>query len=59
MEDTRIAYIRNEDLENVLKANLAMAVAIIKVLNKRLMDAQQQVKTWLFITVMDVPLKCW
>jgi CRP/FNR family cyclic AMP-dependent transcriptional regulator len=44
MEDTRIAYIRNEDLENVLKANPAMAVAIIKVLNKRLMDAQQQVK---------------
>ena len=54
MEDTRIAYIRNEDLENVL-ANPAMAVAIIKVLNKRLMDAQHV--TWLFL-LSWTPLKC-
>ncbi|HHY81349.1 MAG TPA: Crp/Fnr family transcriptional regulator [Clostridiales bacterium] len=45
IEDARIALIRNEDLENVLKAHPSMAVAIIKVLNKRLIDAQQQVKS--------------
>jgi CRP-like cAMP-binding protein len=36
MEKARIAIIRNEDLEKVLKAHPSMAVAIIKVLNKRL-----------------------
>ncbi len=45
MEKSRIAIIRNEDLEKVLKAHPSMAVAIIKVLNKRLYDAQQQVKS--------------
>lgn len=45
LEDARIAFIRNEDLEKVLKDHPAMAVAIIKVLNKRLMDAQQRVKS--------------
>lgn len=45
LEKARIAVIRNEDLEKVLKAHPSMAVAIIKVLNKRLMDAQQQVKS--------------
>ncbi|NLC44106.1 MAG: Crp/Fnr family transcriptional regulator [Clostridiales bacterium] len=45
MEDARIAIIRNADLEKVLKDHPAMAVAIIKVLNKRLIDAQQQVKS--------------
>jgi len=45
MEKARIAKIRNEDLEKVLKAHPSMAVAIIKVLNKRLIDAQQRVKS--------------
>ena len=45
LEQARIAIIRNEDLEKVLKDHPAMAVAIIKVLNKRLIDAQQQVKS--------------
>ncbi|HHT64649.1 MAG: Crp/Fnr family transcriptional regulator [Caldicoprobacterales bacterium] len=45
LEQARIAVIRNEDLEQVLKDHPPMAVAIIKVLNKRLMDAQQQVKS--------------
>ena len=45
MEDAKIARIRNEDLEKVLKDHPSMAVAIIKVLNKRLIDAQQQVKS--------------
>lgn len=45
MEKSRIGKIRNEDLEQVLKAHPSMAVAIIKVLNKRLIDAQQRVKS--------------
>ena len=45
MEKSKIAIIRNEDLEKVLKAHPSMAVAIIKVLNKRLIDAQQRVKS--------------
>jgi CRP/FNR family transcriptional regulator len=45
IEDARIAYIRNDDLEKVLMGHPSMAVAIIKVLNKRLMDAQAQVKS--------------
>lgn len=45
IEKSRIGKIRNEDLEQVLKAHPSMAVAIIKVLNKRLIDAQQRVKS--------------
>lgn len=45
IEEAVIACIRNEDLEKVLMAHPHMAVAIIKVLNKRLMDAQAQVKS--------------
>lgn len=45
VEDCRIATIRNEDLEKVLIEHPSMAVAIIKVLNKRLINAQARVKS--------------
>lgn len=45
IEDTRIAIIHNEDLEKVLIEHPSMAIAIIKVLNKRLINAQSQVKS--------------
>lgn len=45
IEDGRIAFIHNADLEQVLINHPSMAVAIIKVLNKRLMTAQSQVKS--------------
>ncbi len=45
VDDCRIATIRNEDLEKVLIEHPSMAVAIIKVLNKRLINAQAQVKS--------------
>lgn len=45
LEDSRIALIRNSDLEKVLRQNPDIAVGMIRILNKRLMEAQSQIKS--------------
>jgi CRP/FNR family transcriptional regulator len=48
IEDGIIAYIRNADMEKVLQVNPKIAVAIIKALNKRLIESQSQVERLAF-----------
>ncbi|WIV10657.1 Crp/Fnr family transcriptional regulator [Proteiniborus sp. MB09-C3] len=44
IESSVILSISNEDLENIIRENPDMALNIIKVLNKRLKDAQSRIK---------------
>ncbi len=48
IEDGTIAYIRNCDMENTLRSNPQIAIAIIKALNKRLIESQAQVERLAF-----------
>lgn len=48
IEDGIIVYIRNADMERVLESNPKIAIAIIKALNKRLIDSQSQVERLAF-----------
>lgn len=48
IEDGIIAFIRNADMERVLENNPKIAIAIIKALNKRLIDSQSQVESLAF-----------
>ena len=48
IEDGIIAFIRNADMERALENNPKIAVAIIKALNKRLIESQSQVESLAF-----------
>jgi len=45
IEDGEIAFIRNKDLEDLLRRKPDFAIAIITILNKRLIEAQAQIKS--------------
>lgn len=44
MEDTEVGCIRNEDMEDLLRRNGEMAVKIIKVMSRRLRQAQNHIR---------------
>jgi len=44
MEDASLGMIKNQDLEGVISKNAELALAIIKVLSKKLFNSQQKVK---------------
>lgn len=44
IEDTNLYVIKNEDIEEIIKNNSDIALEIIKVLNRRLHDAQKKLK---------------
>jgi len=48
IEEGIIAFIRNVDMEKVLVSNPSLSIAIIKALNKRLIDSQSQVQSFAF-----------
>jgi CRP/FNR family cyclic AMP-dependent transcriptional regulator len=44
IEDSVVWMIRNQDLENLFKKNIGMALKIIKILSKRLRESQEKVR---------------